>query len=222
MQAYRHGARRVGLADDDGDMLCQAVLVAEHGDLALDGIRKRDARAAQKLQRVMAEPRRVMCDVTNRDRQYAGHAAAVVVETDQRRHEPAGFRELERSRRERRAARRRIDVECVVVDGCYAVDARERAQALEVRLGRKRDGDGAAQLARQGRGVRTLRCDEHDGAAVGCGDQPREQRRLQRFDRCYNEPAVTVDHLHGTATAQLVDGAVEHQRGMIAVDFLSG
>ena len=105
----------------------EAVLVAEHGDLAFDGVRKRHACAAQELQRVMAEPRRVMHDVAEVDREYAGQGVRAGFEADQCRHEPAGFRELERGRGERHAARRRIDVECRVVDGRDAVDAGERA-----------------------------------------------------------------------------------------------
>ena len=220
MQAHRHGARRVGLADDDRDVLGQAVLVAEHGDLALDGIRERHARTAQELQRMVAEARRLVHDVADGDRQHAGQRFAVVVEADQCRHEPPGFRELERSRGERRAARRRVDVEGCVVDGCDAVDAGERAQALEIRLGRKSHGNGAAQSARQRCGMRTLRGDEHDGSAVARGDEPREQRGLQRFDGRDDEPARAVGHVHGAPTAQLVDGAVERERGGIAVDFL--
>ena len=70
--------------------------------------------------------------------------------------------------------------------------------------------------------MRTLRGDEHDGSAVARGDEPREQRGLQRFDGRDDETARAVGHLHGAATAQLVDGAVERECGGIAVDFLVG
>ena len=68
--------------------------------------------------------------------------------------------------------------------------------------------------------MRTLRGDEHDGSAVARRDQPREQRRLQRLDGRYDEPAGTVGDLHGAAAAQLVDGSVERECSGIAVDFL--
>ena len=68
--------------------------------------------------------------------------------------------------------------------------------------------------------MRTLRGDEHDGSAVARRDESREQRRLQRFDRRDDEPARTVGDVHGAPAAQLVDGAVERERGGIAVDFL--
>ena len=68
--------------------------------------------------------------------------------------------------------------------------------------------------------MRTLGGDEHDGSAVACRNESREQRRLQRFDGRYDEPARTVRDVHGAPAAQLVDGTIERERGGIAVDFL--
>ncbi len=81
------------------------------------GVGERHASARQKLQSVVAEARRVMHDVADRDRQHARQRSAVCIEPDERRHEPARLRELERSRRERRVWRHRIDVERRRVDG---------------------------------------------------------------------------------------------------------
>ena len=156
----------IGLADDDGHVLREAVLVAKHGDLAVERVRERHARAAQQLQRMVTEARRVMHDVVERDRHHAGRIVAVGVETDERRHEPAGLRELECGGGERRAARRLVDVERRAVDGCDADHAGERAQAVEIGRRGKRHGDGAAQLARQARRMRALGRHEHDGAAA--------------------------------------------------------
>jgi hypothetical protein len=66
----------------------------------------------------------------------------------------------------------------------------------------------------------TLRGHEHDGSAVARGDEPCEQRGLQRFDGRDDEPARAVGDMHGAAAAQLVDGAVERERCGVAVDFL--
>ena len=169
---------------------------------------------------MVTEARRVMHDVAQRDRQHAGRVVAVGVEADERRHEPAGLRELECGGGERRAARRGVDVERRAVDGRDADDAGDRAQAVEIGRRGKRHGDGAAQLVRQARRMRALGGHEHDGAAAARGDEPREQRCLHRFDGRDEESARTVGDLHGTATAQLVDGAVERQRSGITVDFL--
>ena len=86
--------------------------------------------------------------------------------------------------------------------------------------GGKATATAPLKLARQAGGMRTLRGDEHDGSAAARRDEPREQRRLQRFDGRDDEPARTVGDLHGAPAAQLVDGAVERKCSGIAVDFL--
>ena len=68
--------------------------------------------------------------------------------------------------------------------------------------------------------MRTLGGDEHDGSAVARRDEPREQRRLQRFDGRDDEPARTVGDVHRAPAAHLVDGTVERECCGIAVDFL--
>lgn len=219
MQAHGHRARRIGRADDDGDVLREAVLVTKYGDVAVERIGERHASTAQELQRMVAEARRVMNHVAERKRHDAGYGPRVAFETDQGRHEPPRFGELERGRGKRRTMRCGIDVERRAVDGSQPRNARERAQALEIRLRRKCDGYGAAKLARQTCGMCALGGHEHDRAPAASGDEPREQLRLHRFDGRDDEPAPAVGDLHGASTAQLVDGAVERECGGIAVDF---
>ena len=137
MQAHGHRARRIGLADDDGDVLREAVLVAEHGDLAVERIGERHARAAQELQCVVAEARRVMHDVAARRSPRRRVRVAVAFEADQRRHEPPGFRELERRGGERRAMRRGVDVERRAVDGRDAATPASARKPLEIRARRE-------------------------------------------------------------------------------------
>ena len=221
VQAHGHGARGIGLADDDRDVLGEAVLVAEHGDLALERVGERHARAAEELQSVVAETRRVMHDVAEGDREHAWRDVAVGVETDKRRNEAPRLRELECGGRERRAARRRVDVECAAVDGRVPVDACERAQLLEVRrpAGRRRPQGrsiGATSPAASARSaVMSMTARPSPAATSRANNDACSVSIVATIS-----PRCTVGDLNRAATAQLVDRSVEGQRGGVAVDFL--
>ena len=203
----------IGLADHDRDVLGQAVLVAENGDLALDGIRERHACAAQQLQRMVAEARRLMHDVADGDRQYAGQRLAVVVEADQCRHESPGFRKLERSRGERCAARRRVDVECA---RRRRVRCRRRRRACAStqdpsRAGRSRQrrrSIGATTLrhahAPRSRASRLGRCPRRRAARTA---RPAAFRWPRRRARAYRRLTCTARPRRSSSTARSNESA---------------
>ena len=101
---------------------------------------------------MVTEARCVVHDVADGDRHDAREALPSSSKPISAGTSRPAFASWKRSRGERCAPWRWVDVECRVVDGRDAVDAGERAQALEIRVRRKSDGDGAAQV-----GATTLR-----------------------------------------------------------------
>ncbi len=218
MQAHGYGARGIRFADHDRHVLRETVLVAEHGDLALERVGQRHARAAEELQCVMAEPRCLMHDVADRNAEHAGGFAAVGREADQGRNESAGFGQLQRSGRQSGARRRCVDVERSAIHRAFAVDARDGLQVSDVGAPRNGHSHRPAELMRKAGSKRALGSHEQKGPAGGGGREPRELWLLDGLHRGYEQTVARRRDLDGTTAAQLVNGAIEGQRGRIAID----